>query len=128
MITKILFTLLIMIAAVLYIRHTQGQGRQQRQREVERQAQQAADRRHAWRVAIALVSLTLVSSAGLFYSHWMEQHRLFSVKLTNSHSGAVESYRAYQRDIDGRSFRTTDGRLINLSDSERMEVEEEREE
>lgn len=126
MITKILFTLLIIIAALIYIRHSQGRDRQQRQREHECQAQKVAERRHAWRVAIALVSLTLVSSAGLFYSHWKEQHRLFSVQLINSHTGGVVSYRVYQRDIEGRSFRTTDGRLIHLSDSERMEVEEER--
>jgi hypothetical protein len=47
--------------------------------------------------------------------------------VTNTLTGGVQSYSLYQADLDGRSFRTPDGRLIYLSDSERMEVREGRE-
>ena len=76
-------------------------------------------------VAISLVLLTLAISGGIFYSHWEESHRLFTVQVINSHSSAVQTYHVYQGDIQGRSFRTIDGRLINISDAERMEVQEE---
>ena len=121
MITKILFTALIILAALIFIRHKSSQSRRH---ELARQVQQASDRRNAMFVAIALVLLTLAISGGIFYSHWQESHRLFTVQVINSHSGAEQSYHVYQGDINGRSFRTIDGRLINLSDAERMEVQE----
>lgn len=121
MISKILFTALIILAALVFIRYKNSRGHQQ---ELARQAEQAADRRTAMFVAIALVALTLAISAGIYYSHWQEAHRLFSVQVINSHTGERQSYHVYQSDINGRSFRTIDGRLINISDAERMEVQE----
>lgn len=121
MITKLLFTILIIIAALLFMRHKNGQGRRQ---QLEQQAQQAEGRKTAMFVAIAFVSLTLAVSAGLYYSHWQEAHRIFTVQIINSHTGSEQTYHVYQGDINGRRFRTIDGRLINLSDIERMEVQE----
>lgn len=124
MITKILFTLLIIIAAMLFMRHKSGQGRRQQLEREAQQVQQTESRKTAMFVAIAFVSLTLAVSAGLYYSHWKEAHRIFTVLIINSHTGSEQSYHVYQGDINGRKFRTIDGRLINLSDSERMEVQE----
>lgn len=121
MITKILFTALIFIAALVFMRHKNSQSRRQ---QLEQQAQQAEGRKTAMFVAIAFVSLTLAVSAGLYYSHWKEAHRIFTVQIINSHTGSEQTYHVYQGDINGRRFRTIDGRLINLSDSERMEVQE----
>lgn len=121
MITKILFTALVFISAIIFIRH---KNRQSRQQEVARQAEQAADHRTAMFVAVALVSLTLVISAGIYYSHWKEQHRIYIVQVTNSYTADEQTYHVYQGDINGRSFRTIDGRKIYISDSERMEVRE----
>ena len=121
MITKILFTALIILAALIFIRYKSGQARQQ---ELERQAQQTESHKTAMFVAVAFVSLTLAVSAGLYYSHWQEAHRIFTVQIINSHTGAEQLYHVYQGDINGRRFRTIDGRLIHLSDSERMEVQE----
>jgi ABC-type Fe3+ transport system permease subunit len=124
MITKLLFTLLIIIAALITIRYRNSRRQHAAQHDDERRAQQAAERRHAWRVAVALVTLMVLTSAGIYYSHWKAQHRLVTVRVINSLTGGEQSYRLYQGDLDGRSFRTTDGRLISLSDSERMEVRE----
>ncbi len=122
MITKILFTAVVILAALTFIRHQNSHSRQQALAQEAQQA--AAERRTAMFIAIALVALTLAISTGIYYWHWQEEHRIFSVQVINSHSGAVQSYDVYQSDIDGRSFRTIEGRLINLSDSERMEVQE----
>ncbi|HEA25655.1 MAG TPA: hypothetical protein ENH92_00885 [Ectothiorhodospiraceae bacterium] len=124
MITKILFTLFIIIAAMLFMRHKNGQGRRLQHEREAQQAQQVDNRKTAMFVAIAFVSLTLAVSAGLYYSHWKEAHRIFSIRIINSHTGSEQSYHVYQGDINGRRFRTIDGRLINLADSERMEVQE----
>lgn len=119
MITKILLTALIILAALTFIRYKNSQHRAQ---DRVRQAELAADRRTAMFIAITLVVLTLLLSGGIYYWHWQDEHRIFTVQVINSHSGAEQSYQVYQSEIDGRRFRTIDGRLINLSDSERMEV------
>ena len=121
MITKILLTAFIILAALTFIRYKNSQSRVQEQ---VRQAELAADRRTAMLVAIALVVLTLMVSGGIYYWHWQDEHRIFTVQVINSHTGLEQSYHVYQSEIDGRRFRTTEGRLINLSDSERMEVME----
>ncbi len=121
MITKILFTALIILAAMVFMRYKSSRSRAQ---ELERQAQQEESRSNAMFVAIAFVSLTLAVSAGLYWSHWKEAHRIFTVKVINSHTGDKQTFHVYQGDINGRRFRTIDGRLINLSDVERMEVRE----
>ncbi len=121
MITKILLTALVVLAALTFIRHKNSQRREQ---ELVRQAELAADRRTAMIIAIALVVLTLLVSSTIYYWHWQDEHRIFTVQVINSHTGAEQSYHVYQSDIDGRRFRTIDGRWINLADSERMEVQE----
>ena len=119
MITKILFTALIVLAALTFLRHKNGSDSR---RENTRREQQAGERRRAMLVAVTLVALTLTISGAIYYSHWQEAHRLFSVSVINSHSGEVQTYRVYHRDIGERRFRTVDGRLIAISDAERMEV------
>lgn len=121
MITKILFTAFIIVTAMIFMRHKSSQSRRQ---ELEQQAQKEENRKTAMFVAVAFVSLTLAVSAGLYYSHWKEAHRIFSIQVINSNTGSDQTYHVYQDDINGRRFRTIDGRLINLSDVERMEVQE----
>ena len=120
MITKILFTALVVLAGLTYLRY---QAVRSRRDALARQAGLAAERRRAMWVAGGLVALTLAISAILYYQHWQEAYRLFNVLVVNSHTGAEQRYQVYQADIDGRRFRTIDGRLIILSDAERMEVQ-----
>lgn len=120
MITKILFTALIVLAALAFVRHKNSRGRAQA--EIARQA--AEDRRNAMFIAVALVALTLLISGALYYQHWQETHKVVTVHVINSHSGETQRYHAYEGDVDGRRFRTVEGRLISLSDAERMEVVE----
>ncbi len=119
MISKILFTALIILTALLFIRHRGAAASRQQQA-----LALATEKRQAMVIAIVLVALTVSISGLLYYLHWAEQHRLFTVRVVNSHTGVVQRYQVYQTDLDGRRFRTVDGRLIHLSDSERMEVQE----
>lgn len=120
MITKILFTALVIIAALAFVRH-KNRVAQAEDREAQ-QRQAAAERRGAMIVALLLVVLTLLISGGVYYWHWQEAHRIAIIQVINSHSGAEQQYRVYQSEIDGRRFRTIDGRVISLSDAERMEI------
>lgn len=120
MITKILLTAFVILAALMFLRH---KGAETRKEQLAREAEQAADRKMAMVIAAALVTLTLAISGWLYYSHWQDEHRLFQVTVINTLTGGEKNYQVYQSDIDGRSFRTIEGRLISLSDAERMEVE-----
>lgn len=118
MIGKIAITVLVVLAALLYIRHNSHRSHQlQAQR-----AEQAAQRRRAMTIAIALVALTLLVSAGIYSWHWQQAHQVMSVSVINSHSGKVQRYQVYRSALQGRHFRTVDGIEIHLSDAERMEV------
>ncbi len=117
MISKVLFTLLVILAAMLFIRHKAGSVGER-----QRATHAAAQKRQAMFIASALVALTVAISASLYYLHWVELHQVYTIEVTNAHSGALQRYQVYQQDIDGRRFRTIDGRLIHLSDNERMEV------
>ncbi|MGM0595288.1 MAG: hypothetical protein ACQETD_12210 [Pseudomonadota bacterium] len=122
MITKILFTALIVVAALTFVRF-QNSRQQQRRAAAE---QQRAGRGKAMLFALLGVALTLALSGVAYYWHWQEQQRTVVVRVVNGHTGAEQAYRVYQRDLDGRRFRTVEGKWISLSSAERMEVSEER--
>lgn len=117
MISKVLITILVILAAMLFIR--------QKGRTAEgRRAAAVAQKRQAMMIAAALVALTVAISATLYYRHWAELHQVYTIEVVNAHNGSVQRYQVYRQDIDGRRFRTIDGRLIHLADNERMEVQQ----
>ncbi len=119
MISKILITALVIFAALLFLRH---KNRHVQHLHQQQQAEQAADRRRAMTIAVSLVVLTLLVSAGIYTWHWQQDHQIVTVRVINSHSGVMQRYQVYRADLDGRHFRTIDGVEIHLSDAERMEV------
>jgi len=122
LIPKILFTALIIFAALLYVRHKNSRGLASASAP-EQQAQETESSKTAMFVAIGFVSLTMLVSAVLYYSAWKEKHQVFTVQVINSQTGVEQRYSVYEEDIDDRRFRTIDGRLISLSNIERMEVQ-----
>lgn len=119
MITKILFTILIVVAALTFVRH-------KNQQQVRRAEGAGPDKpgKAPLYAALAFATLTVATSGLLYYFHWSDRHTIFNVQVINSHTGQQQTYQAYRDDIGRRNFRTTDGRQINLADSERMEVQE----
>lgn len=120
MITKILLTLLVIVAALAYARRKRAP--------VTRHSSGGMvgtkSSRTPLYAALAFASLTLAISGLIFYQHWRERHTIFNVQVINSHTGEQQTYQAYREDIAKRSFRTVDGRQVNLADVERMEVQE----
>jgi hypothetical protein len=47
-----------------------------------------------------------------------------TIRVINTSTGEIGSYRAYQSMIRGRSFVTLDGRTITVSNAERVEISE----
>tara|TARA_R110002072_G_scaffold170552_2_gene324125 strand:- start:44722 stop:45177 length:456 start_codon:yes stop_codon:yes gene_type:complete len=70
---------------------------------------------------IALAGLILLGSAYSVW-HWQDQRRELTVLLYSSGEQAPVVYRVPRKDLGERSFTTSDGTRVNVSDSERMEI------
>lgn len=120
MITKVLFTILIVAAVLTYARHRTAA---RRALPLVGPAERPAPR--YWRFVPAGLVLVVIMIGGLiFWLQWQEEHRLFTVRVTDTRSGEVRTYPVYRRDVHGRTFTTVDGRTVTLADVERMELVE----
>lgn len=123
MVTKILFTVVVACAVLLFFRY-----RQQKQQDIVTAREKVInpeldDSRPlvGWVASTIVVVMILVSGA-MFYSHWLDANEVIYVKVVDSSSGTFTRYEAYRGDIEDRSFRTMDGRTITLALTERMET------
>ncbi len=71
-------------------------------------------------VAYALLGLMLAGSGWYLFWQWESGNGVMVVEVVNANTGAVTHYEARRRTIEGRGFRTLDGREIRLADVERM--------
>jgi hypothetical protein len=76
--------------------------------------------------AYGLVGLALVGSGLYLLDDWRSGRQVMRVEVVNAATGAVSPYEARRRDIEGRAFRTLDGRQVRLAEVERMIVVETR--
>ncbi|MBV5276178.1 MAG: hypothetical protein JZU52_21920 [Lamprocystis purpurea] len=74
-------------------------------------------------VAYALLGLMLAGSGWYLFWQWETGNAVLAVEVVNANTGAVTRYEARRRTIEGRGFRTLDGREIRLADVERMILE-----
>ena len=75
------------------------------------------------RMAAITAVLLMLSGAALFlYQQWRDSTQVVTVRIINANNGRETDYQAYKGDVDGRSFKTVDGRLVTLAESERMEL------
>ena len=118
---KILLTALVIAGAVLVIR------RRQRQAELmvvsQRSTSNSGKRISAIHLAVFVVlTIMIAGSAFYFLNQWWDANRIVIVKVIDTTTGRSVEFEAYNGDIEGRSFRTTDGRMITLAAVERLEV------
>lgn len=74
--------------------------------------------------AYALALLVVVSSVTYYFATWQDGQRVVIVRVINTGSGDVATYRVRKGTIDGRSFETTDGFSVRVADAERIEVQQ----
>jgi hypothetical protein len=64
----------------------------------------------------------MLTGSGMFlYQQWRDAYQVVTLRVVDSRSGHAATYQAYRGDIEGRSFRTLDGRTITLAEVERLE-------
>jgi len=122
MLTKILFTVAVVVAVLAFARF-----RQQRQSELAastpRLVNPPAKRNIPVRwLASAAVVLMLLATGVLLYTHWQDANLVIQVRVVDAGSGKVATYRARRGDIDDREFVTVDGVHVVLAETERLET------
>ncbi len=125
MFTKILLTLFLFGAAMLFIKKRQAD---EEAAERPRPAASAAPRvisenekmfrQGAWLFLIFMV----LSAIGIIAFKIGDRYATVEVRIINTRSGEVRTYRAQRNAISSDRIVTEDGRTIYLADIERMEV------
>ena len=119
MLTKILFTLavILVVALVFRVKNTPAQA----VKPAAAQTQNTQGGVPAAMVAYTLLGLVIAISALVFVLHWQDQHQVIDIQVTNSQGNALK-YQAYKKAIEGRRFTTIDGVSVDLADSDRIEI------
>lgn len=119
MITKILFTILVVVGVLLYARRKAGHR--------PASAPRTGPAVPPWHVRVipaALLLALLATVAVTLWLEWQDAHRIFTARVTDTRTGEMRTYPVYRDEVHGRTFRTVDGREITLADVERMELVE----
>ena len=114
MLTKILFTLavILVVALVFRVKNTPAK---------PATAVPSKGGVSATMVAYTLLGLVIAISALVFVLHWQDQHQVIDIQVTNS-QGDTLKYQAYKKAVEGRRFTTIDGISVDLADSDRIEI------
>ncbi|MTW20893.1 hypothetical protein [Allochromatium palmeri] len=70
--------------------------------------------------ASLLIAIMAVGSALYLAQRWLEDQEVVQVQVINANTGRITSYESRRGSVEGRRFRTLDGREIRLADVERM--------
>ena len=117
MLTKILVTVLVVLAVITFYRIKNAKRPGVRRVETTRSP---ADNRFGRMVAYGFVGLLILISAGWYGLYWQEQHRIITIRVIGD-SGTT-TYKAYNKDLKGNRFESIDGKTVILGESERVEI------
>lgn len=77
-------------------------------------------------IAYVLAGSALFSASWFIYESWSTTQKILNIRIINTQTGEKATYQAFQGEVHGRVFRTTDGRQIRLANVERMEIDREK--
>lgn len=122
MITKILFTMAVIILVGMIFK-SQGQDRPG-SKPAKKDTDQIAGTQKSLAprtVAYMLVGLLIIVSGVVYYFNWSDSRQIVALRVISA-GGNLSEYQAYRKDIKGREFTSVDGVLIQLADSDRLEI------
>lgn len=129
---KILLTVFIVLAAVLFLRKHRQDERLRLAAPAKggsKSADNAADPASAkpalsdYRFAAYLFLALMIGSGGyLYYLGWQDDTSLITVILHRDGSASPVTYQVYKHQLEDRGFTTIDGIRVTVAASERMEV------
>lgn len=126
MLSKILFTLAIIIGVFLFVRLRQQRLLQRARPPLHLMGgeQTKTPSRKRWGVrglAGVAVALMLAAFGFLLYDYWRDANQVIQLTVINTTNGNSTAYSAYRGDISAREFTTLDGVRVLLSEHDRIE-------
>ncbi len=122
MITKLLLTLGVILAAWLVLRN-----RQKRMTAVANAPPLLSyppSRNPLWKWGASLLVVIMILGSGFFlYAEWQERYRVVTVSVVNTQTGERVDYLAHRMDVDERHFVTLDNIEVSVADTERIEMQ-----
>ena len=122
MLTKILFTLAVIVGVVIFFRHKQARAPVP----PETAATTAAEEGYSVSprmVAYGLLSVLASVSVVIFVLNWHSENRIVHIRVI-SDGAATANYQTRYKSIRGRTFVTLGGTRITLGESDRIEMSE----
>jgi len=119
MLTKILFTLLVIVGVALFFRN-KAESRPRpspTQSTPEKETRSLSTRL----IAYLMIAILIAISVLIFVINYSSENRIVTIRVI-SESGTAISYQARHRTIKGRQFETLDGKLVTLGESDRIEM------
>ncbi len=122
MITKILFTLLVIVGTIVFFS-------KQREAEVRRSMQKPAELSENQKLfrqgAYLFLGFMVLSAIVMLTFEIGERYETVKVHVINTQTGNRQTYQAQQQDIKSNRFTTVEGRVVYVADIERVEIEPE---
>lgn len=118
MIWKLLLTLVLILTVWFYLRRQWRHPGPPTDGAAPRPPLPAAEPMRA--IAYGVLTVMLIGSGWFLYRGWESGNEVLRVQVINANTGVITPYEARRRDIEGRVFRTLDGREVRLADVERM--------
>ncbi|MDH3693463.1 MAG: hypothetical protein OER96_02695 [Gammaproteobacteria bacterium] len=118
MLTKILFTVAVIVVVMFVFRHRNQPS------PVKNIAPAVAEQSKGitpQMLAYIFIVLIMLVSGLLYLFYWMEQNTIVNIKVIDA-GGEAFNYQAHKKSIEGKEFTTLDGRRVTLGDSDRVEM------
>jgi len=116
MLTKILFTALVVFAVYAFYRL---------KRRVPQKSASVASTATTSQIGrygvYGFVAALLIVSAVIFTYQWQQAHKIVTIRVIDGNSNNVTVYKAYQKSIKGSRFESLDGKSVVLGEAERVE-------
>lgn len=118
MLTKILFTLAVIIVVALVFKTKTAP--KTRVVEVSESQEGSLSVRT---VAYLIIGVLIIISATVFVFKYRSDNQIINIRVI-AEDGASTVYQARQKEIKGRQFRTLDNTLVTLGESDRIEMDD----
>lgn len=121
MITKIVLTLLVIAAGYVYLKRKSASASSAAGRPSEVSVESASSV-PVRLIAVLLLVISSVATLSYIGYRWYDNNRLLEVRLISPGVAEPLVYQVRKGDLDERSFTTTDGQIVRISATERLEV------
>ena len=120
MITKILFTLTVIVGVILFFKAKRAP---QVTNRAAVKTVETENQKMFRQGAYLFLILMALSAAGMMVFNFFKSTSTVSVHVIDTQTGRQVTYQALQQDIKSRQFKTLEGRLVYVADNERIEIE-----